>query len=291
MEILLQQLLSGIAMGSVYACLACAIVMVFKSTSQFNFSQGEMAMLSAYIAWSLINHGLPYGLAFILTILISFIGGFLIERIIYRPVENQSHATQVIVFLAILIMISGGVKWGFGPELKVFYSPFTYTGFSNKYISLHEMGLVVVVFIMFLMLATFFKFTKLGLTMRAAAVNPASSRLMGINVGIMLAYGWAISASIGATGGILIAPIVMLDPYMMSGVLIYGFASAILGGISSPGGAVAGGILMGILENMAGTYIPYFGTELKLSFALLVIVGVLLLKPNGLFGDVIHKRV
>jgi len=139
------------------------------------------------------------------------------------------------------------------------------------------------------MIFAFFRFTPVGLAMRAAAANPDSARLVGISVKKMLGLGWGLAAAIGAVAGIMIAPVVFLEPNMMLGILLYGFAGAVVGGLTSPGGAVVGGFLMGVLENLAGTYL--IGSELKLTFALIVIVTVLLFKPAGLFGRVVVQRV
>jgi branched-chain amino acid transport system permease protein len=156
---------------------------------------------------------------------------------------------------------------------------------------MHEVGMIAVTLIMLLLLYVFFRFTRVGLAMRAAAQNPESARLVGVRVGWMLALGWGMAAAIGAVAGMLIAPIVFLDPNMMLGTLIYGFAGAILGGLTSPAGAVVGGFLIGILENLVGTYVPFIGSELKLTVALAVIIVVLLVKPGGLFGSITVKRV
>src|SRR5256886_3428430 len=142
-----------------------------------------------------------------------------------------------------------------------------------------------------LFLYVFFRYTTLGLAMRAAAQNPVSSRLCGIRVGWMLALGWGLAALVGAVAGLMIAPIVFLDPTMMSGILIYAFASATLGGFTSPGGAVLGGLLVGVIENLVGTYVKFIGTELKLTVALAMILVVLLVRPSGLFGRVAVHRV
>jgi len=137
----------------------------------------------------------------------------------------------------------------------------------------------------------FFRFTRVGLAMRAAATLPESARLVGINVGWMIALGWGLASAIGAVAGIMIAPVVFLEPNMMAGVLLYGFVGAVLGGLSSPAGAVAGGFMVGVLENLAGTYIPGVGNELKLPIALAMIVTVLVFRPTGLFGRPQVQRV
>jgi branched-chain amino acid transport system permease protein len=141
------------------------------------------------------------------------------------------------------------------------------------------------------LLYLFFRGTRLGLAMRAAAANPESARLVGIRVGWMTALGWGMAALIGAVAGMLIAPVVFLEPNMMLGVLLYGFAGAVLGGLTSPGGAVLGGFAVGVIENVAGTFIPYVGRELKLTIALILIVAVLMVRPSGLFGRSVVSRV
>ena len=155
--------------------------------------------------------------------------------------------------------------------------------------SAHELGAIGVTLVVLVLLYLFFQFTPLGLAMRAVAQNPASSRLAGIRVGWMLALGWGLAAAIGAVAGMMVAPVIYLDPNMMSGVLLYAFAAALMGGIDSPGGAVLGGFIVGVVENVMGAFV--IGTELKLTVALLVIILVLLVKPSGLFGKVFVKRV
>ena len=137
----------------------------------------------------------------------------------------------------------------------------------------------------------FYRYTTLGLSMRAAAQNPTSSRLVGIRVGWMLALGWGLAAAIGAVAGIMVAPKLQLDPNMMGGVLLYAFAGALVGGISSPGGAVLGGFAVGVIENLVGTYVPVVGSQLKLAVALILIIGVLTVRPAGIFGRPVVHRV
>ena len=155
----------------------------------------------------------------------------------------------------------------------------------------HDLGVIGVTLVLLCLLYAFFRFTSLGLAMRAAAQNPASIRLCGIRVGWMLALGWGLAAVFGAVAGIIVAPILTLEPNLMGGVQLYAFAAATLGGFSSPLGAVVGGFLVGVIENLAGTFIPFIGTELKLTVALLIIVSVLLIRPSGLFGHAVVRRV
>ena len=270
--------------------LALALVMIYQTTHHVNFAQGAMAMFSTYIAWALIDAGFPYWAAFGLTLLFSFLAGVAIERIIIRPVERGPALTIVIVFVGLLLILNSLAGWIFSYTIKSFPSPFPSTAwYGGKYLSPHEMGMIVVTLAVLILVFLFFRFTPLGLAMRAAAQNPVSSRLVGIRVGWMLAFGWGLAAAIGAVAGMMAAPIVYLDPDMMSGILLYGFAGALLGGIDNPWGAVLGGFFVGVLENIAGAYVV--GTELKLTVALVIIVGVLVFKPAGLFGRTLVARV
>jgi branched-chain amino acid transport system permease protein len=195
----------------------------------------------------------------------------------------------VIVFIGLLVILNSVAGWIYTYTIKSFPSPFPASHVLGGLISAHELGVIGVTMGVLVLLYVFFRFTPLGLAMRAAAQNPVSSRLVGIRVGWMLALGWGLAAAIGAVAGMLVAPIVFLDPNMMAGILLYGFAGALLGGIDNPAGAVAGGFLVGVLENLAGAYLV--GTELKLTVALVLIVGVLVVRPSGLFGRVLVNRV
>ncbi len=291
MSTFLHQFFSGLASGGIYASVALALVMIYQATYLVNFAQGEMAMFSTYVAWSLINAGTPYWIAFVVTVLVSFVAGVLIERVIIRPASARgSVLSVVIVFIGLLFIFNSTAGMIFTYTIKVFPSPFPQEPlFGNSFVSSHEIGAMAVTLLVLITLYLFFRFTPLGLAMRAAARNPISSRLVGIRVGWMLALGWGLAAAIGAIAGMMVAPIVYLDPNMMSGILIYGFAGALLGGIDNPWGAVVGGFIMGVAENLMGAYVV--GTELKLSVALILIVAVLVVKPSGLFGKVLVTRV
>jgi len=289
MDLLLHQILSGLATGGIYASVALALVMIYQATHLVNFAQGELAMFSTYIAWALIQAGMPYWAAFVITVGAAFVLGVVIERVIIRPVEQAPILTVVIVFIALLVILNSLAGWIFTYTIKPFPSPFPAQPlFGNSYVSSHELGQTAITLVVLLLLFVFFRFTPLGLAMRAAAQNPVSSRLAGIRVGWMLALGWGLAAAIGAMAGMMVAPTVFLEPNMMGGILLYAFAGALLGGIDSPGGAVLGGFIVGVLENVVGAYV---GTELKLTLALVVIVGVLVVKPSGLFGKVHVVRV
>ena len=289
MNVLLHQVLSGLATGGIYASMALALVMIYQATHLVNFAQGEMAMFATYIAWSLMQAGLPYWLAFIATVAIAFAMGALIERVIVRPVEQSSVLSVVIVFIGLLVIFNSLAGWIFSYTIKPFPSPFPAQPlWGNTYVTSHELGAIGVTLVVLALVFAFFRFTPLGLAMRAAALNPESSRLVGVRVGWMLALGWGLASAIGAVAGIMVAPIVFLEPNMMAGILLYSFAAALLGGIDSPGGAVMGGFIVGVLENVVGSVL---GTDLKLTVALVLIVGVLVIRPSGLFGTVHVSRV
>jgi len=285
----LQQTFSGLAAGAIYASLALALVMIYRATDLVNFAQGEMAMFSTYIAWTLVNAGLPFWAAFLLTLIASFLGGMTIERIVIRPVENAPVLATVVVTLGLLLIFNAMAGWIFSYTLQEFPSPFPDQPLFGALMTTRDLGVIGVTLLMLLLLFAFFRFTTTGLAMRAAAQNPESARLCGVRVGSMLAIGWGLAAAIGATAGILVAPVLFLDPNMMGGVLLYAFTGALLGGITSPVGAVVGGLIVGVTENLVGTYL--IASQLKLTVALALIILVLVLRPNGLFGTAIVRRV
>jgi branched-chain amino acid transport system permease protein len=292
-DIFVQQVVSGLATGGIYGSLALALVMIYQATDVVNFSQGEMAMFSTYLAWTMLNAGLPYWVAFLGTLLIAFVGGIVIERVIIRPVESAPVLTIVIVCIGLLVILNSLAGWIYSYIQKPFPSPFPSRPLTLGAVvfGAHDLGAIGVTLVVLAFLYLFFRHTTLGLAMRAAAQNPVSSRLVGIRVGWMLAIGWGLAALVGAVAGMMVAPVVFLDPNMMAGILIYAFASATLGGFTSPGGAVLGGLIVGVTENLVGTYVKFIGTELKLTVALAIILLVLVVKPSGLFGRAVVRRV
>jgi branched-chain amino acid transport system permease protein len=301
MEQFLEQLASGLANGAIYACVALALVMIYVSTDHLNFAQGEMAMFSTYISWQLMQWGLHFWMAFVGAVVISFVMGVVIERVILRPLHNAPILSVVVVFIGLLAICNSmaGAIWSY--LIKEYPSPFPKdaVGLAGV-IGAHQLGVMLVTLIVLGLLFAFFRFTPLGLAMRAAAQNPQMARLVGVRVDWMLALGWGLAAAVGAVAGIMVAHIVYLAPNMMGGILLYAFAAALVGGIGNPGGAVAGGFIVGVLENMVaytgnqiekltGVYI--IGNGEKRTVALIVVIFVLTLKPAGLFGRVVVKRV
>ena len=295
----MQQVVSGLASGSIYALLALALVIIHRSTGVINFAQGEMATLSTYIAWTLtLNHGWSYWPAFVATLVLSFVGGVGIHTAVIRPVERGSVLRIVIVTIGLLVAINGFIIWQWSGEPQQLQSPFGTEVYDvgGVVVAAHDIGTIAVALGIVLLLWGLFQFTKIGLALRAAAVNPEEARLVGVRVSWMLGLGWGLAALLGAVAGMLTAPIVGLDPNMMAAVLIYAFAAAVLGGIDSPLGAVVGGLLIGVLLNMLSYLSQYgifdwFTEELRLPMALLVILAALLIRPQGIFGKPEVKRV
>jgi branched-chain amino acid transport system permease protein len=290
----MQQVVSGLASGGIYASLALALVIIHRSTGVINFSQGEMATLCTYIAWTLtFNHGWSYWPAFVATLVFSFVFGVATHRIVIRPVERGNPLRVVIVTIGLLVAFNGFIVWQWSGEPQALQSPFG-TGtieIGGVVISWTDVGTIAVTIGIVVLLWLLFQFTKVGLALRAAAVNPNEARLVGVRVTWMLALGWGLAAVLGAVAGILTAPSVGLDPTMMQPILIYAFAAAVLGGIDSPFGAVVGGLALGVLLNLIGVYVDFVGSELKLPVALLVILVVLVVRPSGIFGRPEVKRV
>ena len=292
-----QQVVSGLATGSIYASLALAIVIIYRSTGVINFAQGEMAMFSTFIAWWLIadpdGPELYLWVGFVLTLAISFTGGIALERLVIRPVEGAPVLTIVMVTLGLGIALFGLAAWIWGADTKRFPSAFSTrtVDVGGVVFSFQDVGFIAVTFAAVALLWLFFRFTKPGLGMRAAAGDRQASRLLGVRASWMLALGWGIAAMLGALSGMMAAPTIFLDPNMMRGVLLYAFAAAVLGGLDSPVGAVVGGLVLGVVLNLLGTYVDFFGGEMRLVGGLVVILGVLYFRPQGLFGRAAVGRV
>jgi len=294
MEAFLHQVFAGLATGGIYASLALALVMIHNATRLVNFAQGEMAMFSTYLCWTMLQAGWPYWAAFFATIVLAFVLGVAFERIVVRPVERAPVLTVVIVTLGLFFLVNGAARWIWSPEVRSLPNAFSTRPIdvAGVAFSIQDLGTIAVSLGAVVLLWLFFRFTKLGLASRAAAVNPEATRLVGVRVSWMLALGWGLAAAMGAVSGMLTAPaLASFDQNLMQPVLLYAFAGAVLGGLDSPLGAVVGSLLLGVLINLIGTYVNWIGTDLRLPVALAVILGVLLVKPTGLFGRAEVVRV
>jgi branched-chain amino acid transport system permease protein len=289
----LEQVVSGIAAGGIYASLALALVLIYRAMGLINFAQGEFAMFTAFICWALLESAqLPYAVAVAMTIVVAAAGGLAIERLIVRPFERGSPLIILIVTLALFNIANSvaGFVWGFTP--RSFPSPFPVRPLEvgGILISIQDAGIIGTSLVMLVLLYLLFNRTKLGLAMRAAALYPEISELLGVRVGLMLGLGWGLASAVGAVSGVLVAPRILLEPNMMQGVIIYAFAAAVLGGIDSPVGAVVGGVLLGVALALIGAYLPAVA-DLRLAMSLLLIVVLLVVRPSGLFGQHQARRV
>lgn len=286
MQEFLQQVLSGLATGAIFASLALALVLIYNAMGLINFAQGEMAMFATFIAFTLIDRGLSYWIALPLTLVLAFIGGVVIQRVVIRPVERAPVLTLVIVTLGLATLLNGLAGFLFGYLPRSFPSPFSVQTISlaGAVISYRDLGVMGVSAVVLVAIYILLQRTTLGLAMRAASHHPEASRLLGIRVSWMLALGWGLASAVGAVSGIMVAPILLLEPNMMQTVIIYAFAAAVLGGVESPLGAVVGGLIVGVTVNLAGAYVPGVGGDLQLAVAFAIIIVVLIVKPTGLFG-------
>lgn len=282
----IQLVVDGLSTGSIYAALALAIVLVNQATGLINFAQGGMAVLSAYLAWVGLQWGLPLVLAILFSILVSFVLGAVIERFLMRRFERGDPDTAVVVTIGLLTLITGVCAWLWSYNNRLFPSlfPLETVDFFGAVLSVRSLGTIIVIVVIMALLQVMFIGTKLGLALRAVAINPESSAYSGLPVGRLLMVGWGLAAVLGAVAGALVAPTLSLTPGMMDSPLVYALAAVILGGLSSPIGVVIAAWLIGVLENLAAVYIPVIGHDLKIAVPFLLIFVVLIVRPQGLFG-------
>jgi branched-chain amino acid transport system permease protein len=292
-DIFAQQTVTGLAQGAIYASLALALVLIYRATEVINFAQGEMAMATTYIAYQLTLWHVTYWLTFFLTLVIAFVLGAVVYGIVIRPVQHRSVIALVIITVGMFILIDGLVTWKWGADLKFMPAPFGNTVYhaGGVAFSRQDIGVLLVSILSVILLWVLFQFTKVGLAMRAAALRPAAASLVGVRVDWMLATGWGLAAVLGAVAGLMTEPTTFLQPTMMQAILLYSFAAAVLGGLESPAGSVVGGLLLGVFLNLVGQYVGFATSELRLPIAFAVLLVVLLLKPNGLFGRKQVRRV
>lgn len=287
MSDLLQTIVDGIADGSVYGAIALALALIYRSTGVINFAQGSMAMLATFGAWALIQAGAGLALAILLAVVLAGVSGMALERVVIRRVEHRDELSVVIVTVGLTVFFDSLAVLIWGGDNRNFPSLFgdgvlTVGGARLGVAELGTAGLLLaVVGAVWLLLER----TELGLSMRASAVDAHVARLLGVRVDRTLMLGWGLAAAIGALAGALIAPRLFLDVTFMSGVLIYGLAAACLGGFDSPVGAVLGGWIVGLAESLTTGYLDFIGSDLRVLVPFTVIVVVLLIRPNGLFGS------
>lgn len=293
MQTFIQLVIDGLSTGSIYAALALAIVLVNQATGLINFAQGGMAVLSAYIAYQFTVWGVPLILAILASVVVSFFLGALIERYLMRRFEKGDPDTAVVVTIGLLTLITGFCAWLWTYNNRQFPSlfPLDTVNILGAVVSVRSLGTILVIVVIMLVLQGLFLGTKLGLALRAVAINPQSASFSGLKVGRLLMVGWGLAAALGAVAGAMVAPQLTLTPGMMDGALVYALAAVIIGGLSSPLGAVVAAWLIGVLENLAAVYVPFIGYDLRIAVPFILLFVVLILRPQGLFGRKVVVRV
>ncbi|ADU49687.1 branched-chain amino acid ABC transporter permease [Intrasporangium calvum] len=292
MQQLLTTTLTGLTLGMVYAAFALALVMIWRSTRIVNFAQAPMAMITTYVALTLIDAGQPFWLAFAAALASGLVLGAVVERVVIRPVEGGSEVNAVILTLGLFIVIHALAAVIFGARFRSFPAPFGLSGFRAGEVSIALTGFgiftIVSVLVVMGLLVLLFRRTDLGLTMRAAAFNQEVARLLGVRVGRLLTLGWALAALVGSLAGLLIAGGSLVHPGYMDSVVVYGFVAAVLGGLDSPAGAVVGGLVLGLVLSLVSGLVSAALVPLA---ALVVLMVVLLVRPGGLFSTVTERKV
>lgn len=287
MILLLQQILDGAANGALYAAMGVAIVLVYRATGVLNFAQGEMALVSTFFIWQLSAWGLSIYLAALVGLVFSFAFGAAVERGLMRPLRNKPPLASVLAALGLFLVCNQicALIWpGAQREFPALTAPYTFT-VAGLRVGAETLLLFGVLAVQAVFLWVFFRHTSLGLKMRAAADNPESAVYLGIDTGRMFMLGWGMAAVFGCLAGLMVAPTILLTTGMMFPLLIYGLCAATLGGLTNPFGAIAGGVLIGVIENLTATYVPVVGADLKIAAPLLLIFLVLMFRPQGLFGE------
>ena len=288
-----QLVVDGLSTGSIYGAIALAIVLVNQATGLINFAQGGMAVLSAFVAWELTQQGVPLVLAIIASVVFALLLGAVVERWLIRRFEGGEPDTAVVVTIGLLTLVTGLCGWLWGYNNKQFPSlfPLGTVSVGGVSISIRSIGTTLVIVVAMVLLQVLFVGTKLGLALRAVAINPESAAFSGLRVGRLLMVGWGLAAGLGAVAGALVAPQLTLTPGMLDGPLVYALAAVILGGLTSPVGVVVAAWIIGVLENLAAVYVSFIGFDLKVAVPFVLLFVVLLVRPQGLFGRKTVVRV
>ncbi|TFV45120.1 branched-chain amino acid ABC transporter permease [Blastococcus sp. TF02A-35] len=285
--------ITGLTQGMIYAAFALALVLIWRSTRIVNFAQGSMAAATTFIALSLIQAGASYWVALVVALASGFVLGAIVERVIIRPVEGGPELNAVIVTLGLFVAIQAAIAIIFGSSFQSFPTPFGVRGFEigETTIPLTPTSLYVIgaVLVTMALLVALFRFTRVGLAMRASAFSQEVARLLGVKVGGMLTLGWGLAAVVGSLSGLLIAGGTFVYPAYMDSLIVFGFVAAIIGGLDSPVGAIVGGLILGLALSYVSGYAPR-GSALVTISALVILIGVLLVRPGGLFSSTTARR-
>jgi branched-chain amino acid transport system permease protein len=292
MQEFVQFTLGGVSVGMIYAAIALSLVLIWRGTRILNYAQGGMAMFSAYVALIVINHTGNYWLGFAAALASGLVLGAALERVVVRPVAGKPPLNAVIVTIGLLILIEGVAGIIYGGQFRSFPPAFSVTGIKIGSFALgvswNDVFIAVAVLAAALVLAAVFRYTAVGLRMRATAFSPPVARLLGVRIGRVLTLGWALAGLFGALAGVLVSPSTFLYPNSMDSIFVLGFTAAVIGGLDSPAGAIAGGVILGVLLNYVGGYL---GSDLVLLFGLVILVLVLMVRPSGLFSTTATRQV
>jgi len=284
--------LGGISVGMIYAAIGLSLVLIWRATRILNYAQGGMAMLTTYIALTVVSRTGSYWAGFAVALMAGLVLGGVIERTVIRPAENKPPLNAIIVTIGLLIFLEGLAGIIYGGQFRSFPAAFSITGLhigsAALGISANDVFVAGAVLAAAALLAAGFRYTSAGLRLRAAAFSPPVARLLGVRVGRMLTLGWALAGLIGALAGVLVSPSTFLYPNSMDSVFVLGFTAAVIGGLDSPGGAVAGGLILGVALNYVGGYL---GSDLVPLFGLAALAVVLMIRPSGLFSPAPARQV
>jgi len=287
-----QLIVSGLAVGACYALLALAMVIIYKTSEVLNFAQGEMAMVSTFVAFTILEgYHVPFQWAVLITFLFAIFIGIFFEMVFLRQAKDPTVLGLIIITLGFEMILMGFAGWKWGPDQRPFPFPVSNVETYNFYgliISKINFWTILISLVLMFVLFLFFRYTKLGIAMRATQQNQLAARVMGIRTKWILSFTWALSSLIGAVAGMLIAALGVLDPPMMMDPLLKGFASGVLGGMTSLPGTAVGGALLGIIENLFGGYVSL---AFKSVVAFAIIVLMLCIKPSGLLARHYVKKV
>ncbi len=292
MSLFVNLTLNGLSFGVIYAAVALGLVLIWRATRVLNFAQGALATLTSYIAVSLFDRAINYWFAFAAALAAGLIIGALVERVFMRPLYGKPELNPVVVSIGLLILVESvvGAIWGSGD--RGFYPAFSQIGIrvGHTYLDFSHFDVFILASVLVLMAAmlVLFRWTNLGLKMRASAFAPEVSRLVGVRVGRILTAGWALATFAGALAGLLVAPKVLLSPNMMDPILVYGFAAAVIGGLDSPLGSLVGGIATGLGISYIGGYL---GSSMETTGAAVLVIVVLSIRPEGILSHPKARRV
>lgn len=284
--------LGGIGFGMIYAAIALSLVLIWRGTRILNYAQGAMAMLTAYIAFTVIGHTGSYWAGFAAALAAGLLLGAVIERTVIRPVENKPPLNAVVVTIGLLVFLEGLAGLIYGGQYRSFPAAFAITGLRAGSLPLgispNDVFVAGAVLAVALGLAAMFRYTSAGLRLRASAFNAYAARLLGVRVGRVLTLGWALAGLIGALAGVLVSPATFLYPASMDSIFVLGFTAAVIGGLDSPAGAIAGGLILGVALNYVGGYL---GSDLETLFGFGALIVVLMIRPSGLFSASTGRQV